>query len=568
MGKIDAASHLGAFTLTILDFPLSFRHSQRGESHHHLYGRRPHEGLLYRLFTLARIAASRPLISTYLRYALLGPHSFRARCSMRTYQPLSLLLFTILTFTRGPAQAITKVVDNGPDGQRLVFAVVGDAYKAEEQSKFATDVSNLLLGGMLAQDFYSAHANAFNVYRVDLTSHDSGVSTPTSVKNTALQVIFSGDWNRCWLEESSQTDDLINKALSSIAKYDFVLVMANEPNYGGCRRGSRLYVTSGDQWDVLAHEYGHAIGNLYDEYSADGVGAYTGPSFNNRNCSTTADRNLIIWRGLISADTPLPTTISANSDQQQLVGAFEGCSTYESHVYRPVYNCRMRSNTPVFCPVCRATMETAVAPYMAASLGAHLGPRSLGSGPRVGTRLGAAFRSQQRSPEQDPPATANSLPPQPYLSLVVRVKKDGSSDVIKSSLVSGPPILRQQATSNYVYALSQGKKTVSAEFLPENPFVIRGFADPNSKRGEKFGQTDEATIVVKVPPQQVKAIGTGKLSLQIFEIKPNKSPELLSNETMDALKLSKSLTTTIDISPKRLGTAVKDSAKQNSISVK
>jgi hypothetical protein len=128
--------------------------------------------------------------------------------------------------------------------------------------------------------------------------------------------------------------------------------------------------------------------------------------------------------------------------------------------------------------------------------------------------------------------------------------------------------LRQQATSNYVYGLSQGNKTVSTEFLPEDPFVIRGFADPKSNRGEKFGQTDEATIVVKVPPQQVKAIGTGKLSLQVFMIKPDKLPDSLSNETLDALKLSKSLTTTLNITSKKLGTSVKDSAKQNSIQIK
>ena len=43
------------------------------------------------------------------------------------------------------AKAVTpqKILDNGPDGQKLVFAVVGDGYAAADQTKFVNDVNNL-----------------------------------------------------------------------------------------------------------------------------------------------------------------------------------------------------------------------------------------------------------------------------------------------------------------------------------------------------------------------------------------------------------------------------------------
>jgi len=483
----------------------------------------------------------------------------------------SLLLVTTaaaLLLSPISSQTVTKIVDHGPDGQRLVFAVLGDGYQGGEQKKFAADVSALLTEGMLKRDFYLEHAKAFNVYRVDIVSKDSGVSTPTRMKDTALKVIFSGDWNRCWVEESTQTDQLINNALLSLPKYDFVLVMANEPNYGGCRRGSRLYVTSGDQWDVLAHEYGHAIGNLYDEYSVQGMGSYMGTTINSRNCTTMTDSTRIIWRDLVGSQTQIPTIFDNSMDPQSFVGAFEGCSTFEKHVYRPAFDCRMRSNTPIFCPICRASMELAVSPYMAAAQSSgHLSieQRNPGASEVLLSKGATSFLAQNTQP-RTPPPPAHPTEPQQYLSLVVRVKRDGSSTVIKQSLVSGPPILRQQGSSDFAYALSQGTKTVSTEFLPEDPFVVRGFADPKNGHGEKYERADEATIVIKVPAQQAKAFDSGKISLQIVKINPdalvsNFNGINLSSAILDQLKARKALTTTVDVTSKRLAAAVRENAK-------
>ena len=132
------------------------------------------------------------------------------------------------------AQNTTKIVDHGPDGEKLVFVVLGDGYAKADQGKFERDVDGLVVNGVFGHDFYKDNFNAFNVYRVNLVSQESGVSTLKFKKNTALKVIFSGQWSRCWLEESPDTDKHITGAIN-VKKYDFVLIMANVSDYGGCR---------------------------------------------------------------------------------------------------------------------------------------------------------------------------------------------------------------------------------------------------------------------------------------------------------------------------------------------
>ncbi|MFL6257739.1 MAG: hypothetical protein ACJ74T_22260, partial [Pyrinomonadaceae bacterium] len=56
------------------------------------------------------------------------------RCSV------ALLLLILLGVAQASAQTVTtrKILDNGPDGDKLVFAVLGDGYNASaaDQSKY------------------------------------------------------------------------------------------------------------------------------------------------------------------------------------------------------------------------------------------------------------------------------------------------------------------------------------------------------------------------------------------------------------------------------------------------
>ncbi len=304
------------------------------------------------------------------------------------------LCAALLLSTEASAQCVaptcTKVVDNGADAGKKVVVVMGDGYTAAEQAAYNTQVNDLVTNGLFGNDFFQEHHNAFNVYRLNLESAESGVSQidydqngtssdpdddtviSQTARNTALRYIYSGAWSHCWLQHTvflgvNLTENLKAAALedNGLSHADYVIVLLNEPGFGGCNRGPRDIVqTRSSSWQVVAHEAGHGIGGLRDEYSASGKGAYTGAAVTTRNCTTDLNRNTVLWNRFISPFTSVPTSLQPGMDSNRTVGIFEGCGTYETGLHRPVHNCRMKGNTPNYCPVCQTLMRKSLHPNL------------------------------------------------------------------------------------------------------------------------------------------------------------------------------------------------------------
>jgi hypothetical protein len=54
---------------------------------------------------------------------------------------------------------------------------------------------------------------------------------------------------------------------------------------------------------------------------------------------------------MLPAGMPVPTPPGKNNEGR--VGVYEGGGYVAKGVYRPMINCRMRSNSNDFCPVCQ-----------------------------------------------------------------------------------------------------------------------------------------------------------------------------------------------------------------------
>jgi hypothetical protein len=441
------------------------------------------------------------------------------------------VLWILLPITVLRAQVVTKIVDHGPDGQKLTFAVLGDGYDASDQGKFAEDVDRLVVKGVFGHDFYKDNFAAFNVYRIDLVSKDSGVSHSDETRDTALRVIYTGDWNSCWLEESPETGQRIVDATAGVNKFDFVLIIANEGGYGGCQRAGRLYITAGDDWDVVSHEYGHGIAGLYDEYSVSGT--YTKAPINVKNCSTVSNRKGVSWSKLINQNTPVPTDSVTALDSNQTVGLFTGCYYAVSGIYRPVQNCRMKTNTPGFCPVCLGLMNRAVARYLPAQAGA----------------AGAAAPS--------PPGAAAAN----YVSLIIKLTKNEEPRILRARQVSGILVTPANIPS-YLFAFTKNEKPAFVGGLSDSPFVIRGFIDPHHpEKGEKLAESDSSTVIVNVPDTDMSSATHG-LGMRIFSVGPTgmrafaNTPENKYTELLKNLLNTNSLALKADLPASKLGGAV------------
>ncbi|HET9666600.1 MAG TPA: M64 family metallopeptidase, partial [Desertimonas sp.] len=292
--------------------------------------------------------------------------------------------------------SVTQILNSGPPGAKLNIAVLGDGFAAGDQTAYDNKVKELLVDGVFGHDYFYEDKSAYNIFRVNLISAQSGVSrrvynengTPsdasddtivsTTIKNTALGYIYSGSWAHCWLEPGAGTGAKVQNALDTwVPDYDLVVIILNEAAFGGCGGGGFQIVTLGSAWEVMAHEFGHGTGNLADEYCQPGT--YTGGEPGAPNITINTDRATLKWRQFVNPATPVPTGVApanppdctgwtegtkpsgwSNSDD---AGLFEGAAYKRKGIYRPAINCRMRGNSPPYCPICYTRMKSIAEPH-------------------------------------------------------------------------------------------------------------------------------------------------------------------------------------------------------------
>jgi diphthamide synthase (EF-2-diphthine--ammonia ligase) len=65
------------------------------------------------------------------------------------------------------------------------------------------------------------------------------------------------------------------------------------------------------------------------------------------------------WKNMILKDTPVPTP--NNEKYKNAVGAFEGGGYETKGVYRPMFDCSMKSiSYNNFCPVCKKAIQNMI----------------------------------------------------------------------------------------------------------------------------------------------------------------------------------------------------------------
>ena len=289
-----------------------------------------------------------------------------SRISVISFAVLSVLVLTLSPILAN-AQTVTTLLRSGPSGVKKDLVVVGDGFTADQQGNYNTFVNNFVMNGVFANGLYREDMNAFNIYRINANSQDSGVTqvdangNVTTARNTVLDYRFSGVWDRCWMEQGPNTNANLNALLSSLVpQYDFVFIVLNESGFGGCAGGGKLAITTAVNWNVGSHEMGHMVGGLADEYTRPGN--YAGGEPGSPNATINLNRNTIKWKDFINPSTPLPTAQADVTDLNQDAGAVEGAIYKTTGVYRPAFRCRMNQNWPPLCPVCYNHTKEALDP--------------------------------------------------------------------------------------------------------------------------------------------------------------------------------------------------------------
>ena len=280
--------------------------------------------------------------------------------------------------------AVHVVQKTGSDNDNIVVVICGDGYTKDDQEAFVADARRMWAGA-LAYEPYRTFAHRFNVYAVSTVSKGAWGSGETFFNSSVLadgrSLVLSGnrcknhimercigpafirDYHDARRQEPFKDPDIVyenGQWIDENAPYYFVfdyirvfVVLANSDKYmGGSAIDQKLgfqYVASSagnSSIPTLAHELGHAMLHLGDEYS---TGQMTDEqAARSLNISATGDPARLRWKTLLGfrGTYPVPYQYGAQS-------------------FNSSRSCTMNSLDYDFCELCRLQGAKRMATLMA-----------------------------------------------------------------------------------------------------------------------------------------------------------------------------------------------------------
>ena len=261
----------------------------------------------------------------------------------------------------------SRIYGSGDPHTSLDIAFIAEGYTREEMGKFRSDVKRLadILFNELPFDKYKEH---INIWAVEAPSQESGTDVPGEgiYVNTALNASYY-TFN---IDRYLTTQDIgeVND-YAAAAPHDQIIVLINSPRYGGGGVYNYYSAVTSDHPltpKVLTHEFGHGFAGLADEYYSSEVAYEEFYPLDVEPWEPNITTNVNFeskWKRLIAKSVPVPTP--NNKKYIGVTGLFEGGGYSAKDIYRPSFDCRMKSNqADSFCEVCQRAIEAMILFYI------------------------------------------------------------------------------------------------------------------------------------------------------------------------------------------------------------
>ena len=274
----------------------------------------------------------------------------------------------------------TQIFGSAPRNRAFNVVLLAEGFTAAQQGDFNTSCNNFVTA-FFATPPYDQLSPAINVFRVNVSSTDSGADDPASaggtgaVVRTYFDASFGGNGIRRLLVCNATT--ALQVAAAQVPEFTVVLVVVNSTIYGGSGGSVGTYSLAAGATEIAIHEMGHTAYGLADEYPYYAGGNETGHDHHppgeptEPNVTTNTDRNTLKWRWAVSPTTAIPTMSNPNCSQvdnrpnpvtADTVGEFEGAHYYHCGAFRPQYDCKMRNLGVPFCRICRQVIWNRIGP--------------------------------------------------------------------------------------------------------------------------------------------------------------------------------------------------------------
>ena len=272
-----------------------------------------------------------------------------------------------ITREKPDAAIATRIYGTGDPHTSFDIAFIAEGYTKEEAEKFRSDVKRLADVLFLEAPF-DKYQDRINIWAVETPSQEQGTDVPGEgiYVNTAL----NSSYYTFDVDRYLTTQDLgaVNDYAAS-APHDQIVVLINSPRYGGGGVYNYYSAVTADHHftpQVFTHEFGHGFAGLADEYYNSEV-AYeefypldVEPWEPNITTRVNFESK---WKDMIARSVPVPTP----NDKRYtgVTGLFEGGGYAAKGIYRPSFDCRMKSNqADSFCEVCQTAIEKMIFSYL------------------------------------------------------------------------------------------------------------------------------------------------------------------------------------------------------------
>ena len=252
--------------------------------------------------------------------------------------------------------------DDNP-AKNVDLLILSEGYNLNELEKFLSDAIKLSTDLLSIEPFKSLKKE-ITIRTLSIASPESGVTDPLT--GTWKDTYFKSRFNTFDIDRYLQTKEVWRiYETAALASHDHIVILVNSRKYGGGGIYNHFSILTSDSrlsGDLLAHELGHGLAGLGDEYFNSDVtyneyiNLKTEPWQPNLTTLIDFEKK---WKDLLNLSTPIPTPI--RPVYENTTGVFEGGGYVSKGIYRPAMFCRMRSSkTNYFCEVCKSTIINVV----------------------------------------------------------------------------------------------------------------------------------------------------------------------------------------------------------------
>jgi hypothetical protein len=243
------------------------------------------------------------------------------------------LIVAVFSYNVAAQYTLDTLIYNGASKKRINIVFFGDGYQVDDLPLFV-EYSQNMLDEIFSASPFKEYKKYFNVFIIKTPSQDSGIADfNKESKNTFFSCIFNYP-----TYGSTSCNDLgkIYDILQGMPGFTKGILLFHGEAAGGWALGD-LVLNHDLQPEIIAHEFGHAFGNLADEYDNQSLGLL----MEKPNLTTIKDPTKVKWKNWLNVDG---------------IGIFPiGEASPYNKWFVPHGNCKMKnaSDGLPYCAVCQ-----------------------------------------------------------------------------------------------------------------------------------------------------------------------------------------------------------------------